>query len=287
VEEAQAAVESTSVAEKKREWEDWVRRGKEAFASCRWADAEAHFSKAAIMAQFSTESFQNDWDRSRRALKAPAGMVYVPDGEFQMGSAEGRDFEGPEHKASTAEFYLQVIEVTRADYAGFLAEMKDHGRCHPKEQRNKDHTPLRWSDQTDPKKPVYGVDWYDAYSFAAHRGMRLPTEAEFEKAAGWDTLRNRKNLYPWGPTFQQEGGPAFFGCESMASGPIEWTVSTFQPYPTSPARHAFFGRFVVARGGVLSPADAKTEARTFTRFGLSPTTRHLKIGFRCAMVVPR
>lgn len=280
--EAIANEEAVHERERQKQWEGHVRQGEEAFKAGRWRDALAAFEKAAAM-PYSTEKFHPLLERCKRALRAPPDMVYVPDGECVIGTHEGREYERPEHKSSTGEFYIDAREVTQGQYAKFLAEFKDHTRCHPKEPRNKDHTPLRWEDQKDAARSVYGVDWFDAYAYLAHTGKRLPTEQEFEKAAGWDTLRERKNLYPWGNVYQKEGGPSFFGCEDMGSGLLEWTSSTFMPYPGSTARSPFFGeRYHTVRGGVDISSEAKENVRTFSRFYSTPTSRSLKIGFRGA-----
>jgi serine/threonine protein kinase/formylglycine-generating enzyme required for sulfatase activity len=280
VEKAIVEEEARLEQERRKAWEEHVRTGAEAFRAARWRDAFEAYEKAAGL-PYDAEKTLKELGRCKRALAAPAGMKYVPDGDFLMGSQEGRDVERPAHSASTGEFYIDEREVTRAQYAKFLSEFKDHSKCHPKEPRGKDHTPLRWADQTDPNAAVSGVDWYDAWSYLAHLGRRLPSEAEFEKAASWDSLREKKNVYPWGNVYQKEGGPSFFGCEEMGSGLLEWTSDFFRAYPGSTAQSALFGeRFIAVRGGVNFSEDAKENTRTFSRFNYIPGARSAKIGFR-------
>ncbi len=154
------------------------------------------------------------------------GMVLVPAGIFVMGKEGGT--ANPRHEVFVDAFYIDVHEVTNREYKRFLDDMKrtgDHSLCHPDEPPGKDHTPyvattprellppdayergseydydcsaFNWKDGTylpgTAEHPVVLVDWFDAYAYARWAGKRLPTEAEWEKAArGVDERR-----YPWG-----------------------------------------------------------------------------------------
>jgi len=125
------------------------------------------------------------------------------------------------HEVALGSFAIDRHEVTNARYRRFLAWMKaenDHRFCHPDEPSHKDHTPRYWKDfnpllnndayaATAPfgtesfqgdDAPVVGVDWFDAYAYAAWAGKRLPTEAEWELAArGTDGRR-----WPWGDLWE-------------------------------------------------------------------------------------
>ena len=104
----------------------------------------------------------------------PEGMVLIPEGKFQMGSdtAEGTDNEIPVHTVYVDAFFIDTHEVTIGEYSRFVRE-----------------TGLNllppWATERSPtdKHPVVGVNWHDAMAYAAWVGKRLPTEAEWEKAA--------------------------------------------------------------------------------------------------------
>jgi iron(II)-dependent oxidoreductase len=151
---------------------------------------------------------------------------------------------------------------------------------------------------------VQHVSWYEADAFARWAGKRLPTEVEWERAAGWHH-REGKQRYPWGltwtgfeasldhrrfspaPAGSYAGGVSPVGCVQMAGDVWEWTSSTFAPYPGFTAfpypeqSEIYFGDEVrVLRGG--SWATGGLVARSSFRCWDSPESRHVFAGLRCA-----
>jgi formylglycine-generating enzyme required for sulfatase activity len=234
--------------------------------------------------------------------KDGAPMVLVPAGEFTMGSREddksAEDNERPAHRVYLDAFYIDQYEVTTSRYATFFQET---GRAAPKywpEQVLKQHE----------RKPIIGMDWNDAQAYCAWAGKRLPTEAEWEKAArGTD-----QSLYPWGnePSSEQrksfyfeglyegltnvgsvEGGKSPYGSYDMAGSVWEWTADWYDEsyYGKSPKGNPqgpSSGKERVLRGGSCNfmPCDG----RSAFRFRYPPTSWHMgsiTIGFRCAQDV--
>jgi iron(II)-dependent oxidoreductase len=232
-----------------------------------------------------------------------SSMIHIPDGDFIMGSSEediqwaaktffseSLDYyleETPAHRVQLDAFEIDRHEVTVAEYRNF---MQATGRPAPKYL---DNPKLNQSTQ-----PVVGVTWQDAADYCEWAGKRLPSEAEWEKAArGTD-----RRYYPWGndpdPTrtnvrglkdgyrytapvgaFPNNASP--YGVMDMAGNVWEWTADWFQPYPGNTTPSELYGTaFKVMRGGSwFSNMDL---ARTAVRGKLPPDQRQNYIGFRCA-----
>lgn len=231
--------------------------------------------------------------------KDGAGMVLVPAGPFLMGSLEGDPDEAPPRIVTLPAFYIDKYEVTHEQYARFLAET---GRP----------APVDWPGGKMPahlaKYPVVNVTWADAAAYAQWAGKRLPTEAEWEKAArGTDGRR-----YPWGNsaagkktasgpdaqdrahpegrTFPVGGFPddtSPWGVMDMAGNVWEWTADWYEPYPGNEQMELEYGhKFKVIRGGgAIDYYGAPATRRCSDRARSVPYGTYDALGFRCVMDV--
>ena len=117
-------------------------------------------------------------------------MVYVPAGEFQMGSENGSSDEKPVHTVDLDAFWIDQTEVTNAMYARCV----DAGECDPPSSfRSSTHDSYYGNPEFD-DYPVIYVSWNDAIAYCEWADSRLPTEAEWEKAAGWNEDANRQGV---------------------------------------------------------------------------------------------
>lgn len=123
-------------------------------------------------------------------------LLYVPAGEFPMGSEHGLMDEQPVHSVQLDAFWIDRTEVTNAMYAACV----ESGRC------EEPSSLFYYADPAYRDHPVAHVSWNDAKAYCAWAGRRLPTEAEWEKAAAWDPSTNTKLVYPWGNEFDCRKG---------------------------------------------------------------------------------
>jgi len=231
-----------------------------------------------------------------------ASMVLVPAGEFIMGSNDGSDDEKPVHQVYLDAYYLDKYEVTVGQYAKFL---KATGF----------NEPPMWTTLDQPshqKRPIVNVDWSDASNYCEWAGKRLPTEAEWEKAARGTDGR----IYPWGneppntlranygqekwnnhtalvPMGQLKDGKSPYEIYDLAGNVWEWVSDWYDPdyYATSPPQNPKGpenGKYRVLRGGSwdLAPEHLRSTRRDFN-IPLAPTYespayRNFNSGFRCA-----
>lgn len=218
---------------------------------------------------------------------APEGMVLVSGGSFEMGRNDGDEYERPAHAVSVKPFYIDVHEVTCAQYAKFVAAEK-HA------------PPPTWQggvyDPANALLPVTGVSWDDAQAYARWAGGRLPTEEEWEFAARGTDGR----LYPWGRAWQPNaanaaqtsagrmvpvgsysGGASPSGALDMVGNAWEWTASNLKAYPGGSLPLAPEADLRVIRGNYWN--GKATQATTTFRRGYPARGEDYKnTGFRCA-----
>jgi formylglycine-generating enzyme required for sulfatase activity len=236
------------------------------------------------------------WLAAHPAIAAPPDdMVLVPAGEFTMGSPEGDPDEKPAHKVQISAFFIDKYEVTVKQYAAFLQES---GGDRPAEWRTMNKT-------ANQNRPVMGVDWADAARYCKWAGKRLPTEAEWEKAARGTDGR----LYPWGndpptplhanygkkewnnhealvPVGTLEAGKSPYGVYDMAGNVWEWVSDWYDNdyYKQSPSDSPAgppTGGFKVIRGGSWN--TSARNLRAADRYFDPPSFRSQYVpGFRCA-----
>jgi formylglycine-generating enzyme required for sulfatase activity len=230
-------------------------------------------------------------------------MIYIPAGNFWMGStnedlhhsAEVDEF--PQHQVWVDAFYIDIHEVTNIQYKVFVDSM----HIEP---------PIHWQNGNYPVGrdgyPVSGITWYDAMRYAEFVGKRLPTEAEWEKAARGTDVRR----YPWGDEFDNTKannsdrpmavmkfpqGRSPYGLYDMAGNVAEWVDAWFAPYPRQAADlldaelskyEPDYGtkEYRVYRGGSWN--NFGKYLRCANREKARPDERWSQIGFRCAMDPP-
>jgi formylglycine-generating enzyme required for sulfatase activity len=229
-----------------------------------------------------------------------APMVYVPSGEFTMGYNSGAASEQPAHPVFLNGFWIDKYEVSVKLYAACAGQGCPPTPPGPNWKSN------YFSDFQNTNNPVINVTWVEASAYCAAVGKRLPTEAEWEKAARGTDAR----LYPWGNDWRAECAqygwspvkghyqtyadvdgystfncPGPYGLTNMAGNVWEWVADWYdanyyknqvRDNPKGPSSSAFR----IIRGG--SVTDQPPDLRTTIRFPLTPDTRKDNVGFRCA-----
>ncbi|MFC9893673.1 ergothioneine biosynthesis protein EgtB [Nocardia sp. NPDC127579] len=255
--------------------------------------------------------------------------IIIPAGEFTMGTSTepwALDNERPAHRRQLPGFAIDAVPVTNEQYLAFIADggyerpelWSERGWAHRQEaglvapqfwERDADRwcrrvfgvrTPLR------PNQPVLHVCWFEAEAYATWAGKRLPTEAEWEKAARFDPATGASRRYPWGDTDPDSStanlgqrhlepadvgaypaGASAAGVHQLIGDVWEWTASGFDPYP---GFHAFpyreysevfyGGDYRVLRGGSFG-TDPVACRGTFRNWD-HPIRRQIFAGFRLA-----
>ncbi len=266
----------------------------------------------------------------RTAAVDETARITIPGGAFTLGTddrAHTYDNERPSHTSDVATFAIDKFPVTVGRYNEFVRvggyARQEFWTAEGWEWVNKQGhaTPQGWIPDLDggwlvrrfghvvtldPTEPVEHVSFHEAEAFARYVGARLPTEAEWEKAAGWDPTTKISRTYPWGetppttdhanlghvgwgpaPVGSYPKGASAYGVEQLLGDGYEWTTSFFERYPGYTMfpypeySEVFFGEdYRVLRGA--SWATSKWVARTTFRNWDYPIRRQIFAGIRLA-----
>ncbi len=227
----------------------------------------------------------------------PHEMVLIPAGEFVMGTDTRLSDEGPEHKVTLGAFYLDQYEVTNLQYKKFI-------------DATNYKSPQHFENRIYPKgkvdHPVVYVSWTDADAYCKWAGKRLPSDAEWEKAARGSDGR----IYPYGNEFDfnKSNGPvrwtalkqagdtapvgAFadgrspYGLYDMSGNVWEWTASWYRAYPGNTRSSENYGEvYKTLKGGSwwdCSFYQCGISAPAYNRAFFLKSTKNKSFGFRCA-----
>ncbi len=254
--------------------------------------------------------------------EAPTGMALVPEGEFWMGrvhmfpvDARGynmrdRQDATPAHRVRLDEFFIDQNEVTNEEYEKF-AEATGRGK------------PWQWGragriPAGEERIPVYNVSWDEADAYCAWAGKRLPTEAEWEKAARGGLDRKRfpwgdeglglqddevaddgyagqtgqraHSNYPYGPATVGSYPSNGYGLNDMTGNVWEWVNdwhyrNYYSISPVDNPQGPPEGKYKTIRGGGWSDSDERNLMIHFRSYA-DPEVRSTTVGFRCAQSVP-
>ena len=250
-------------------------------------------------------------------VKTGQRMLYVPGGVFRFGNDDGNPDEGPARLVNLDPFYIDETEVTNAQYAQCVA---DEG-CAPPIRTGASYHSAYYGSLDFADYPVIFVNWYMARDFCDWRDARLPSEAEWERAAGFDPAMLQRTFYPWGDEFDgtllnycdvncpredrdfttDDGhrdtavvksypdGRSSLGVYDMLGNVMEWTADWYDRdyYEDAPERNPrgpAEGEFKSIRGGSwLTPLDGLSITR---RTFFDPLVTQANLGFRCASDIP-
>ncbi len=229
------------------------------------------------------------------------GMVLVPAGEFMMGSGQGLSDEKPPHKVFLDAYFMDAYEITNARFKKCV----DAGAC------KKPFVVKYYEKPEYAAHPVVYVDWFMADAYCKWRGGRLPTEAEWEKAA----RGNEKSKFPWGdmwcencanwyesgkkdgysmtaPVGSFKKDKSSYGVYDMTGNVSEWVSDWYDEnyYKVSPYKNPEGPetcKYKTARGGSWWDALVK-DGRGTHRISNVPSAAMIDLGFRCAVAaMPR
>lgn len=269
------------------------------------------FFASILMLNLSSCSQQNGTNNkqaAKKTIQVDPGMVLIPAGEFIMGSddvdasGKSKEFgfnepwylnEHPKHKLYLENYLIDKYEVTNGQFKSFLMAT---GRYSKQELLNL----IIRLQMLKNNLPVRNVTWYDADTYCKAVGKRLPSEAEWEKAA-----RGTEGIeYPWGnkwnpdalnagqgeddvtPVGSFENGKSPFGVYDMAGNVMEWTQNWYEPYPGSTYKSPNYGnKRKVVRGGSWGGVGHYVIPHYFRvayRYDFPPDGAYNDVGFRCA-----
>lgn len=224
-------------------------------------------------------------------LPLELGIVTIPAGEFLMGSEKGDRDERPVHFVFLEAYEIDQYPVTNEQYERFM-------------KATNQPAPPHWKDRkfNQPRQPVVDVSWFDAVAYCKWAGKRLPTEAEWEKAARGGLVQKE---YPWGdesPTGRADFGgqhsaplpvgsftPNGYGLYDCAGGVWEWCLDWYDPefYSFSPKLNPIAfetGGARVLRSGAWN--NKRSALRVANRNWQRPKPAPPRSGFRCVRDLP-
>ena len=258
---------------------------------------------------------------------AEKNSVQISGGLYDLGYG-GTDFcydiELPEHKVHLDSFSIDIFPVTNGDYLKFIEDggyenfrfwladgwdqVKKNGWNAPMYWEKEDgiwkRIDFRGKLEINPNEPVCNISYYEAYAYCKWLGKRLPTEAEWEKAASWNEEKQIKTVFPWGnePVFENRAnllesylwapseigsypeGKSHYGIHQMMGDVWEWTTSDFVGYPKFQSGFAeyndkwFVNQKVLRGSSFATPTyQIKNSYRNFFK----PEERWMFSGFRC------
>ena len=252
-------------------------------------------------------------------LDVPKGMVLIPSGEFQMGSnnRESDTSEQPPHTVYVDAFYMDAYEVTNAQYKKFIEANPQWQKDTIDERYHEGSYLGHWDGNVYPSgtadHPVVFVSWYAAMAYADWVGKRLPTEAEWERAARGGLVGKK---YPWGDSIDSSNAnygkhigsavpvgqyaPNAYGLYDMVGNVWEWCLDEYDAdfYAISPRDNPIAGARTVEE--VTSNFLAVKTSRVFrggawltlpegvrvaNRFKMPPAYSNFYYGFRCVRSV--
>ena len=229
-------------------------------------------------------------------------MVLVPAGSFLMGNPDWPN-QRPVHEVTLDAFYIDKFEVTNAEFKACV----DDDVCRPHDETTAPGIFGYFGVGYYANYPVIYMSWEDAADYCAWREARLPTEAEWEKAARWDPSTGQTTLYPWGDAFPDPRllnyydagigrpvevdsypeGISHVGAYNMAGNVLEWVADWYDEdyYEVSPAENPWgpeSGQLKVLRGGSFDTTSGGVIPTT-RDWQFSTTFTRVDFGFRCAL----